>query len=277
MLDDDRLTLTNPPTRAAAEAELIALFDTQQSLSTLVGVDFSLGYPAGTAGALGLDGPAWSAMWSLLADRIEDDSRNSNNRFAVAAALNERLTGSAAPFWGCPPSARSAFLASTKPTAESRCAPWREVEEQLRAVGRRPFSSWQLMGAGAVGSQSMMGIPVIGRLRDRYADRLDVWPFTTGLGPPRAAAGAIVVAEVWPSMLPVKSGGGAVRDSVQVAMTAQWLAGCDDADCLASLFTPLVAPGRSAAVTDEEGWVLGVTGSVPVGDGHLPLRPCALE
>jgi hypothetical protein len=57
-------------TRSAAEAFLVELFESDPTSSTLVGVDFSLGYPAGTATALGLTGTAWSAMWALLAEEI---------------------------------------------------------------------------------------------------------------------------------------------------------------------------------------------------------------
>jgi len=109
-------TLTNLPTRAAAGDFLVELFDSDQRATTLVGVDFSLGFPAGTAAALGSTGTAWSEMWALLADCISDDERNRNNRFAVAADLNDRITGGAAPFWGCPPSAASQRLTSTKPS-----------------------------------------------------------------------------------------------------------------------------------------------------------------
>ena len=45
---------------------------------------------------------------------------------------------------------------------------FRAAEEVLRSQGRRPFSSWQLFGAGAVGSQSLLGIPMLDRLRRRF-------------------------------------------------------------------------------------------------------------
>ena len=135
---------------------LIDLVESDPAVSTLIAVDFSLGYPAGTAAALGLTGAEWSAMWDLIADRVTDDDRNVNNRFAVAAELNERLTGAAAPFWGCPPSARGRCLVRTKPSLATGLAEFRAVERLLRARGARPFSSWQLLGAGC-GWQSEPG------------------------------------------------------------------------------------------------------------------------
>jgi hypothetical protein len=252
------ISITNPPTRAAAESFLVELFESDPTISTLVGVDFSLGYPVGTAGALGLSGPPWSAMAALLADRIVDDDRNVNNRFTVAAGLNECITGTTGPFWGCPPTKASRTLAPTKSPPPDGLAEWRTVEMLLRSSGRRPFSSWQLLGAGAVGSQSLLGVPMIVRLGERFAERIDVWPFTTGLASPTIGIGGIVVAEVWPSLVELGDRVG-VRDAAQVEATANWLAETDRCGRLRALFAPTLTPEVVAAATGEEGWVLGVT------------------
>ena len=260
LADHDRTgaaSVTNLATRAAAEAFLVELLESDSRSSTLVGVDFSLGYPDGTAAALGLRAAPWSAMWDLLAEHIDDDDRNANNRFAVAAALNRRLTGGAAPFWGCPPAHRSPTLTSTKPRPFGALAEWRTVEAVLRAQGRRPFSSWQLLGAGAVGSQSLLGIPMIVRLRERLGQRVHVWPFTTGFAVPARDDGAIVVAEVWPSMSTIDAGA-AVRDAAQVAATERWLADADRRGDLEALLSPALDSEVAGAAIAEEGWVLGV-------------------
>lgn len=250
---------TNVATRDAAEAALVDIFSSDPTSTTLVGVDFSLGYPLGTAAALGLAGTPWWAMWEMLADRIGDDDRNRNNRFAVAAGLNAELTGGASPFWGCPPSAAGVHLTTTKPSTVGPLAQFRAVEALLRGQGRRPFTSWQLLGAGAVGSQSLLGIPRLHALSRRFGERVQVWPFTTGLQPPVLDDGVIVVAEVWPSMLDVDDAAGAVRDAAQVDATARWLAAADAGGRLDALFCPGLEPEMSAAAVGEEGWVLGVT------------------
>lgn len=252
------VSVTNLPTRASAITFLVDLFESEPTSTTLVGVDFSLGYPGGTAAGLGLAGVAWSAMWELLADRVSDDECNRNNRFDVAAELNERFTGGASPFWGCPPSAASAHLAGRKPSSKGSLAPFRAVENVLRAQGHRPFSSWQLLGAGAVGSQSLVGIPRLQGLRRRFPDRIDIWPFTTRFRPPTLGDGAIVVAEVWPSMHDIGDASDRVRDAAQVSTTARWLADTDAAGGLDALFSPALPPEVSAAASGEEGWVLGV-------------------
>ncbi len=269
--DADGLTLSNPATRARAEAELTACIGDRPRSRTLVAVDVSLGYPAGTAAALGL------ADWAATADRLEreivDDDRNRNNRFDVAARWNRELTGGPAPFWGCPPAAAGPWLTPTRPPCDTGPSTWRWVERVLREQGRRPFSSWQLMGAGAVGSQSLVGIPMVARLARRFGDRLSVWPFTTGLAVPDSALGSVVVAEVWPSLWPVEVGPGEVRDAVQVRSTAQRLRRLDRDGQLEALFRPDIAPTptdryiwcqtpdvtvRRDQVVGEEGWILGV-------------------
>lgn len=251
-------SLTNLPTRRQAEEFLGHLLETEPTMTTLVGVDFSLGYPAGTARALRADGTPWSAMWSLLTEDIVDDDRNANNRFAVAAEFNRRLTGTASPFWGCPPSSAGRHLTSTKPPDSAPLAPFRATEEMLRERGHRPFSSWQLFGAGCVGSQSLLGIPVLERLRARFGERVDVWPFTTGMLLPVLDAGAIVVAEVWPSMRDLGDHDDTVRDAAQVSATANWLADTHAADGLDALFSPALPSVIERAAVAEEGWVLGV-------------------
>ncbi|SRR6056297_1144524 len=252
------LWVENPATRAAAERLLLELFEKDRAAATLVGVDFSLGFPHGTAAALGLAGTPWSSMWALLADRITDDDRNANNRFVVASELNRRLTGGAAPFWGCPPSAASDHLATTKPSTSAGLAQFRATEEVLRCQGLYPFSAWQLLGAGAVGGQSLLGIARLHDLRSRLSDRVHLWPFTTGFRPPPPVDGAIVVAEIWPSMLALDVNDGEVRDAAQVAATARWLAATDSEGRLETFFSPVLRPDVSTAALEEEGWALGV-------------------
>jgi precorrin-8X/cobalt-precorrin-8 methylmutase len=104
---DGRLVVTearNPGTRDIAlnevRDELFAAVERRESV--LIGFDFPCGYPAGFANALGLSAPAWRSTWSFLRVEIQDDQHlRSNNRFEVAARINNRLGGSG-PFWGCP-------------------------------------------------------------------------------------------------------------------------------------------------------------------------------
>jgi hypothetical protein len=274
--DAGSVEVENPATRAGASGRLTTIVEEAGDSTTLIGVDFSLGYPAGTARALGCRGQPWQAMWTLLTDSIVDDGRNGNNRFEFAAACNAAIGDGPGPFWGCPPRREvERCLTITKPV-RSGCHPpeWRHVEAVLRGSGRRPFSSWQLLGVGAVGSQTLLGIPVLEQLRRRFPDRVDVWPFTTGLRLPPSRPGHVVVAEIWPtivsgsatrvpgsaSRVPGSASRVPVRDARQVADVATWLRGLDRRGGLREHFEPEVAAAFRSGVIDEEGWVLGVSG-----------------
>ena len=254
----------NVPTRVEA---LSVLFDlvTADPSRTLVAVDFSLGCPRGTAAALGLTGgEPWAATWAMLADRVSDDDRNGNNRFELASELNAVASGGPGPFWGCPTAKRTPTLTSTKVDPDP-LPTWRHTEQSLREQGHRPFSCWQLLGAGAVGSQSLLGIAAMRRLVARLAAESEidahVWPFTTGLGPPLLAPWNVVLAEVWPSMFDSSAATSAspelVKDEIQVTELARLIVSLDDVGDLDALFFPDVADGDIDAVVAEEGWVLG--------------------
>jgi len=267
--DDVAAASENIATRSAAIDRITALVADRRAARTLVGVDVSLGFPAGTATALGCGGVPWEATWSLLDELIVDDDRNRNNRFEAAAELNKRQRGQTplslldaapGPFWGCPAGMAGAHLAPTKPASFGALGEWRHTEEVLREAGARPFSVWQLLGAGAVGGQTLLAIPWLSELRRRHG-LLDVWPFTTGLRPPEVAGGGAVLVEVWPSMFPVAAG--APRDRVQVEATAARLAAADRTGELPGWFHPPVTSAQRDVVEREEGWVLGagVTGA----------------
>lgn len=251
---------TNVATRAQAVDLLADLI--RGGGRCLLAVDFSLGYPAGTAQAFGLRGRPWTATWALLGDAVVDDDRNRNNRFAVASDLNARAGSGPGPFWGCPPAARTSTLTSTKVPPDP-LPTWRCAEFRLGASGRRPFSCWQLLGAGAVGSQTLLGIVALGRLVDRLAAdpsfTVDVWPFTTGLRPPSVDAQQVVIAEAWPSMidLPRRRDDGRTKDEMQVVELSRVLAGLDAEGRLDALFSPDVPATLVDDVVAEEGWLLG--------------------
>jgi hypothetical protein len=233
----------------------------------LVGFDFAYGYPSGFAQAIGLshDMPPWRLVWQELERLIEDAPDNSNNRFEVAAELNRRCGNeTAGPFWGCPASRRSPTLESTSPLGGF---PYGGSLERLRQVDKRVpgiQSAWQLLGRGSVGSQSLLGIPVVSYLRfnTRFSDVSRVWPFETGFATaPMLSAGPFVLhAEIWPSLMPRPLDEAFIKDQAQVRATTAWLAELDQSGALAEIFgrpTDLPEIGADAA-TREEGWVLGV-------------------
>ncbi len=251
--------LVNPSTRAVADTILRSIIAEHRQRRVLVGFDAALGYPRGTADAFGIEGdPPWLAVWRTIASSSTDDARNRNNRFDVAADLNRaaRATCAAGPFWGHPRSWSGEHLASTKP-ADGVLAEYRSTEATLRSAGHRPSSVWQLLGAGSVGGQTLTLLPILWRWWHDFGGRLAIWPFTTGLVPPRAADGDVVVAEVWPSRFTDRMTSGRVRDAEQVAATALALRNADADGKLSGWFEPSVPDATRAWAAREEGWILG--------------------
>ncbi len=254
----------NHRTRQAASDALIEL--ARRPGRTLIGFDFPLGHPVGFAAAAGLvsefdDEAPWSSVWRHLATHLKDDDRNRNNRWEVAAALNERL--GTLHFWGAPPSKAGEFLTSRRPPATpDQLSVYRSSERRLREQQRYPFSVWQLLGAGSVGSQALTGIPVAHRLRTHpdLAERTLVWPFETGLtaDPVGDRADLIVLSEVWPSAIRFDHVTHPIKDAQQVIALAEHFAALDQSQGLGAYFAPALDEAERTTVCREEGWVLGV-------------------
>ena len=94
----------NPATRVDAEKLLNGVLEDlkRKSERALVGFDFPLGFPRGTAAALKLGGEPWRALMEFAAKEVKDKPDNTNNRFQVGAKMNRLMTGGAFPFWGAP-------------------------------------------------------------------------------------------------------------------------------------------------------------------------------
>jgi hypothetical protein len=157
--------------RAAMTEELVrvATHAARAGERVVIGLDFSFGFPAWYLQARGWTRghEAWGAFTEPVVDAL--------------------LVEPAFPFWG-----RGALR--TRPAAlreGSDTPPLRETERRL--AGRaRPFSVFQLVGAGAVGTASLRGMATLHALSLAGAR---VWPFDEDGG----GAGA-VVAEVWPRL-----------------------------------------------------------------------------
>lgn len=232
----------NLPTRAAALARLQSLVT--QTLANgqrlLIGADFAFGYPAGFARALtGQDGAL--AVWDWLDARITDDAQNRSNRFAVAAQANAALPG-LGPFWFNP--TREALPDLPHKGNARHSHGWPE-HRRCDALAKGAQSVWKLGGAGAVGSQSLTGLPRLNQLRRAFPGAVSVWPFQPPTTP-------VVLAEVFPSLLApaVAASAGMIRDAAQVTLLSRALAAQPG---LAGLLSHPSDP----AIADE-GWILGL-------------------
>jgi hypothetical protein len=190
-------------------------------------------------------------VWEWLADHIEDAADNKNNRFDVAAAINSRM-GGGGPFWGRPATQKFDTLPATKAVDYNLL----ELPERRAVEVKVPKAQpvWKLYTTGSVGSQTLMGLPMIHRLAQRTD--VAVWPFDQRDAP-------VVVAEIYPSLLAsaVAKDEDTIKDRAQVRLLARAL-------------WRLAQKGRLTAFFDvpdiarEEGWILGA--------GHSALLAKAL-
>jgi precorrin-8X/cobalt-precorrin-8 methylmutase len=249
----------NPRTRAEAKKQIIGILSRcrAQGRRILVGFDFPFGYPRGAA--LRIAGEArWSALWRLLAERIEDHPDNKNNRFSVAAGINRACFDAAGPFWGHPHQHSHAGLRPTKPTGYGSGlypSERRHVENRLRGAK----AVWQLYGQGSVGSQALLGIPFVERLRHDavIAGHVAIWPFETGLCSPQDRR--IIVVEIYPSAFQVTLEPDEVNDRAQVRTLALTFAALDGEGELAPAFelSHVTNDTLRCEIVAEEGWILG--------------------
>jgi len=252
------------------KARLLAL--AEQRKRVLIGYDFNFGFPTGFADALGISsqGPKWQRMWRRLVELSVDDESNANNRFTVAAALNEavmpqhsRLMG---PFWGCPIKQQCKTLGARSPAYPFATKNGQTLRRRRWTEEREPKAQpvWKLLGAGSVGGQTLVGIPAVARLSDdgQLCSVSKIWPFETGFHPVWAPENEpfILHVEIWPGMLgdwldPSIE----IRDQAQVRAMVEWMAACDASGELVQLLEAprgLEEPARQEC-EHEEGWMLG--------------------
>ena len=268
---DSRLKLafkaTNPATRAKAMEELSDLLARclKRGDRVLVGVDFPLGFPAGTSDALKLKGDPWRGIRDFLLKEMKDKPDNSNNRFALAARMNRLISNGPFPFWGCSKKDELTTLSIKKSRehAKGDIAEFRIVENvALETKKSRPQPVWKIAYAGAIGGQTMTGIPAIERLREKFP-ALKVWPFDIPLAKldnETMGDARVVVAEVLTSLNATNQQASEIRDEAQVRSLCEALAERDANGKLAVMFAgeAKLTEAQKAAVTLEEGWILGI-------------------
>jgi hypothetical protein len=248
----------NPSTRAEAETLLNTVLDDlkRKSERVLVGFDFPLAFPRGTAAALKLEGEPWRALMDWVARETKDKPNNANNRFQVGAKMNRLMTGEAFPFWGAPERDAQATLSTKRPREHTPAdlPEFRLAEQTIKG----PTPIWKLYYQGSVGGQALTGLPVVKRLRDKRAVKL--WPFETGwrpLAPADLDGVDAVIAEIYPSMFGTKPAGREVKDEAQVRGACERFNALDEKGQLAAMFGPAKADPRRDVVEREEGWILG--------------------
>ena len=206
--------------------------ETGAGRKTIVGFDFPFGYPEGFARALTGEDAAF-AVWQWFEDRIED-SPQSNNRFDIAGEINRKF-GGAGPFWANALKRDIAGLPRRKQGYENPFPDRRRAETQAKGA----FTCWQMAGAGAVGSQVFMGLPVLSRLRRRFGAR--VWPF-------EPLTSDVAFVEIWPSLTLGAPPADVIKDAWQVQEVARTV----------SSLTPEQLAEVLNVEAPEEGWIFGL-------------------
>ncbi|PRY74838.1 molybdopterin molybdotransferase [Yoonia maritima] len=229
--------------RHEAERWIATFLAQEQALNrrVLAGFDFAFGYPHGFGNALtGSDDPL--ALWDWFAERVVDTAKE-NNRFELAGEINSMFSG-IGPFWGnglkrdIAGLPRKGSLRTNTSFAERRSA------EQ---TATRAFPVWQLSGAGAVGSQVIMGLPMLSRLRRKFS--VSVWPFEPLENP-------ITFIEIWPSLIAKTVAAtqppDRVKDAHQVLLMAKAVSGMPDDHLRKLLNVEPTAEGTIFGLNDPE-------------------------
>lgn len=255
----------NPATRAEGEALLRSLTAdlAKKGQRVLIGFDFGLGLPEGTAKKLGLAGEPWAALWKFMASNVVDKADNTNNRFAVAAKMNRLMTDGPRPFWGAPARYAQTWMSTTRPDdAYAGMAEFRRTEKAAKKKGGKPATVWQMHGASTAGGQTLLGMAAVKRLADELGPSVAVWPFGTGwkaLGKDDVEPLSALIVEVHAPLFPSKPEPGEGKTAAAVRAAAQALSRADEKDELGAMFAPPKETSEKdlAAVQSEEGWMLG--------------------
>lgn len=222
------------------------------------GFDFPFGYPEGFAKSItGRDDPF--AFWQWLEAKI-DDKPKTNNRFAVASELNTFSNG-IGPFWGNGTKTDHPHLPRMGRRRTDHGWPERRKAE---SDAKGSFTVWQLAGAGSVGSQTLMGIPVLQRLRNSFGHALSIWPMEPTDTP-------IVLVEVWPSLIADVIAAtlpkGDIKDAHQVRVLAEAIKRLPPQALSKMMDVPLT----------EEGWIFGLGHEDTLKKAAQPLVPPPLQ
>ena len=225
--------------RQLAEVWLTETLQTLQDAGqrVLVGIDLCFAYPSGLATRL-IGSEDTLALWDWFETRVQD-SPKTNNRFDLAGEINALFPGTG-PFWF---NGLTRDIPHLPRKGRARTPDHGLAEKRAADIAiKGSFSPWQLAGAGAVGGQVIMGLPVLARLRHRFGKALSVWPYQ----PPDAQ---IVLAETYFSLLPdlIATDPHQIRDAAQVSLYARAFSALPSGD---------MAMLMDVEVTSE-GWVLG--------------------
>lgn len=189
-----------PPTlitraQAWSREDVLSLLRDDLPDATLVGLDLGISLPYADCGSFF---PGWSesppdapALWEMVDAICSEDPHLASNSFvdhAVASLFFRRHGGREGEHFRCDDAlhGRGRF---------------RVTEQRQAAMGCKPYSNFNLIGAAQVGKSSLTGMRVLHRLRGH----IPVWPID-----PLPSSGSIVV-EIYTSLAAIAAGRSASR------------------------------------------------------------------
>ncbi len=261
--DLTQIKLMNYPTRTCVRKYLKSIMKeaTEKNHRLLIGFDFPFGYPANAYSKFCFkDYNNWYSLSQFIHDKITDTDKNKNNRFDVASDFNKCFPDNNGPFWGRPTDKKNKdkypYLKNENPKIynEKLISEFRHVEDKLKEqTGKQAKSVWQLFSGVTVGSQTLMGIPTLHKLK-KYTN-CAIWPFESIDNKSKH-----VIAEIYPSIWKSKEEDkrnlGLVKDAGQVKTVVEQIFCHDRDDSLQDLFNAPNSYGEN--ITEKEGWILGV-------------------
>ncbi|QIQ86794.1 hypothetical protein [Erythrobacter sp.] len=187
-----------PHPRGWSRGEVLALLLDLPD-GTLVGMDLGISLPHADCGAFF---PGWEAspacareLWALIDSLAADDDHLAASSFVdhheIAPFFRRHGGREGARF-------RAGPIAQGAAPGRGRL---RVTEHAQAAMGLKPYSNFNLVGAAQVGKSSLTGM----RLLHRLAGRLPVWPIDPL--PPRGS----VVCEIYTSLAAIEAGRSAAR------------------------------------------------------------------
>lgn len=253
--------------RQVAETWIAEFLDAERQAGrkVLAGFDFAFGYPQGFGKVLtGSDDPF--AIWDWFAEHVED-SPKANNRFDVAGKINALFPG-AGPFWG---NGLRRDIKRLPRKGNSRRGHGMPEKRAAEEAAKGAFAVWQLSGAGAVGSQTIMGLPVLSRLRKKFG--ASVWPF-------EPLTSDVALVEVWPSLInkvvAVTQPDERIKDAHQVYTLARAISAMPSDDLTTILDVPVTPEGSIFGLGHEKLLIKAAVGPIkapPLRNDCFALPP----
>ena len=247
-------------TRFSLMARIYEVLEVELSLGrrTLIGFDFNFGFPLGFAKQLTGE-VSGLAVWRWISERLKDNFENKNNRFEVAAQVNSIFPG-VGPFWGSPSGVR--FDELPQKGTERFGHGMREFRE-TEIVSKTAQSAWKLFTTGSVGSQALVGIYHLSRLKNWLGTRSAVFPLETGRNVPEHA---VIIGEIYPSyykfdyefplLEKYPKAFYHIKDALQVRQACDYFASIITDQKKVKILFPVSAVEENILI--EEGWIIGV-------------------